>query len=97
LEIDDVNPVALTEDVFLHLGIPAAGLVAEVHSGLQQLLHGDFDCQRSSLIDWMFDGAAKNDSVRRTSSCRLLAGREFGPAGGPDIFSNQRTNSTNAC
>jgi hypothetical protein len=33
----------------------------------------------------MFDGAAENDSVRRTPSCRLLAGREFGPAGGPEI------------
>jgi hypothetical protein len=33
----------------------------------------------------MFDGAAENDSARRTPSCRLLAGREFGPAGGPEI------------
>jgi hypothetical protein len=37
----------------------------------------------------MFRGAAEKNSVRRTSSCRLLAGREFGPSGGPDIFFQQ--------
>ena len=36
LQIDDVNPVALAENVFLHLRIPAPRLVAEVNSGLQQ-------------------------------------------------------------
>src|SRR5262249_55589614 len=39
LKIDDVNAVALTEDVLLHLRVPALGLMAEVHSGLEQLLH----------------------------------------------------------
>jgi hypothetical protein len=39
LEIDDVDPVAGAEDVALHLRVPSAGLVAEVHSRLQQLLH----------------------------------------------------------
>ena len=38
-EVDDVDPVALGEDERLHLGIPAAGLVAEVDSGLEQLPH----------------------------------------------------------
>ena len=37
-EVDDVDPVALAEDEAAHLGIPAARLVAEVDSGLQQLL-----------------------------------------------------------
>jgi len=40
LQIDDVDAVALTEDVLLHLRVPALGLVAEVHPGLQQFLHG---------------------------------------------------------
>src|SRR5207302_4994392 len=40
VEIDDVDPVALAEDVALHLRVPAPGLVAEVNPGLQQLLHG---------------------------------------------------------
>ena len=43
LEVDDVDAAALGEDEALHLRVPAAGLVAEVDSGLQQLLHGD-DC-----------------------------------------------------
>src|SRR4029079_18709887 len=41
LEIDDVDPVALTEDEPPHLRVPAPGLVTEVDSGLQQLLHAD--------------------------------------------------------
>src|SRR6266850_2177673 len=39
LKVDDVNAVALAEDVLLHLRVPALGLMAEVHSGLEQLLH----------------------------------------------------------
>src|SRR5262249_56230205 len=39
LQVDDVDPVALAEDVLLHLRVPPLGLMAEVHSGLQQLLH----------------------------------------------------------
>src|SRR3954452_5759360 len=39
MEIDDVDPVALTEDVTLHLRVPTPGLVAEMDAGLQQLLH----------------------------------------------------------
>jgi hypothetical protein len=37
LEVDDVDAVARREDVRAHPGIPPAGLVAEVNSGLQQL------------------------------------------------------------
>ena len=33
------DPIA--EDVRLHLGVPAVSLVAEMRSGLEQLLHGD--------------------------------------------------------
>ena len=40
-QIDDVDAVAVAEDVRLHLGVPAVGLVAEMRSGLEQLLHGD--------------------------------------------------------
>ena len=36
LQIDDVNAVAFAENIFLHFRIPAARLVAEVNSGLQQ-------------------------------------------------------------
>ena len=40
-KIDDVDAVPLAEDVRLHLGVPAVGLVAEMRSGLEQLLHAD--------------------------------------------------------
>ena len=39
-QVDDVDPVALGEDEWLHLRVPAAGLVAEVDTGLEQLAHG---------------------------------------------------------
>src|SRR5439155_26977008 len=38
-EVDDVDPVALREYERAHLGIPAAGLVAEMDPGLEQLPH----------------------------------------------------------
>jgi hypothetical protein len=40
-QIDNVDAVALTEDVRLHLRVPAVGLVAEMRSGLEQSLHAD--------------------------------------------------------
>ena len=43
LQIDDVNRVAIREDVTLHLRVPTAGLVPEVHAGFKQLAHGN-DC-----------------------------------------------------
>ena len=42
-QIDDVDAGPLREDEAAHLGIPASRLVAEVHSGFQQLAHGG-DC-----------------------------------------------------
>src|SRR6185369_17508368 len=41
LEIDDVDAVALAEDETLHLGVPTAGLVPEVHTGFEHLSNGD--------------------------------------------------------
>src|SRR5262249_21041914 len=49
LQIDDVDTVALSEDEFLHLGIPALGLMPEVDARFEQLLHGDSG-QRSSYL-----------------------------------------------
>ena len=40
LQVDDVDAVALGEDEALHLGVPAAGLVSEVDTALEQLAHG---------------------------------------------------------
>ena len=40
-QVDDVDAIALGEDVRSHLRVPAAGLVAKVHASLEQLLHRD--------------------------------------------------------
>ena len=39
LQVDDVDAVALSEDVLSHLGVPAAGLMTEVHARFQKVLH----------------------------------------------------------
>jgi hypothetical protein len=39
LQVDYVDAVAFAEDVFLHLRIPALGLVPEVNTGFEQFLH----------------------------------------------------------
>ena len=41
LQVDDVDATPLAEDEALHLRVPAAGLVSEVDTCLEQLLHGD--------------------------------------------------------
>ena len=41
LQVDDVDAAPLGEDVAAHLRVPAPRLVAEVHSGLQELAHAD--------------------------------------------------------
>src|SRR5262249_20277212 len=61
LQVDDVNAVALAEDVLLHLGIPALGLVPEVDARFEQLLHGDVRQSSSSLI-CILHGQAPRDS-----------------------------------
>ena len=52
LQVDDVDAVALGVDVGGHFGVPAAGLVAEVDAGFQQLLHR-YDCH--FLFSFCFD------------------------------------------
>jgi len=42
LEVDNVDFIAFPEDVGAHLGMPETGLVAEMHTGLQHLAHGNF-------------------------------------------------------
>ena len=43
LQIDDIDAVALGEDVLCHLGVPAAGLMTEMHAGFEKLFHR-YDC-----------------------------------------------------
>ena len=41
LQVDDVDPVALSEDELLHLRVPAARLMSKMHAGFEELFHCD--------------------------------------------------------
>ena len=41
LEVDDVDVVADAEEIRLHLRVPAAGVMAEMHAGFEKLAHGE--------------------------------------------------------
>src|ERR1700688_2600736 len=76
LQINDVDSIAFAENILLHLRIPAAGLMAEMNSSLQQFLHRYFNCQSSSSGDRCLqvpDRSATPEVRNRTSYCRLLA------------------------
>src|ERR1019366_4813706 len=60
LQVDNVNPVALAKDVFLHLRVPALGLMPEVNTCFEQLLHGDVS-QTTSYLDCIPRGGFSPD------------------------------------
>src|SRR6266851_1323715 len=49
LQIDNVDTIALTKDVFLHLRVPPLRLMPEVNACLEQLLHCDIRQSTSSV------------------------------------------------
>src|SRR6185437_9498601 len=72
LQVDDVDAVALGEDVTLHLRVPAPGLVAKVDAALKELLHRDDRGHRGPSIrarDVVLPGALTSVDVR-PGSCR---------------------------
>ena len=69
-QVDDVDPVALGEDEGLHLRVPAAGLVAEVDTGLEQLAHGNGRHVRDLLSVLFLRGPRRRGPV---GSCALPA------------------------
>ena len=66
LQVDDVDPVALGENEAAHLGIPAAGLVSEVDTGLEELLR-DWAALLWSNLDWVLSSALVIVAVDRRS------------------------------
>ena len=46
LQVDDVDAVTVSEDETTHLRIPATGLVAKVHTSVEELAHG-YNCHDS--------------------------------------------------
>ena len=65
LQVDDVDAAALGEDEAAHLGVPAARLVAEVDSGLQELAHGDGGHGGSSVQGTCSPTSAARDRLER--------------------------------
>ena len=53
LQVDDIDAVALGEDELCHLGVPTAGLVTEVHTCLEKLLHRN-DCHDKNTSKILF-------------------------------------------
>ena len=49
LQVDDVDAIALGEDVRGHFGVPAASLMTEVHARFQELFHGN-NCHLGFLL-----------------------------------------------
>ena len=84
-QVDDVNAVALHEDVLLHLRVPTAGLMAEMQSSLQHVAHSDLShgnttflvgyclvmCHRVQLV------AKPTDTGRRGHDANYAPAREY--------------------
>src|SRR5262249_31430989 len=68
-QIDDVDAGALAEDEAAHLRVPAARLLAEVDSGLQQLLDADFG-HRGDTPFVRLDAATRASEESRTGRVR---------------------------
>src|SRR5579872_6511226 len=73
LKVDDVNAVALREDVTAHLWVPAAGLMAEMDTRLQKLLHGND--RHSELLLWFVASAALRPERHPTGQPALESDR----------------------
>jgi hypothetical protein len=49
LDIDDVDAIALSEDIALHLWIPSASLMSKVNTAVEKLSHG-YNCHLGTLL-----------------------------------------------
>ena len=65
LKVDNVDAVALGEDEALHLRVPAAGLVPEVDTALEELAHGH-DCHDGPFV-WSREVARATVSLGPTA------------------------------
>src|SRR5205809_7484827 len=72
---------SLPEDVLLHLRVPSLGLVAEVYSGLQQLLHRQRRHASSfGLPPPRFVGSPRTAGTRSQARLAYGCGSPCGPA-----------------
>ena len=72
LQIDDVDPIALAEDVLLHLRIPALGLMTEVHASFQKLFHRNRDRQVNPPLRCDFKNKTKRQERSAPVSTQVL-------------------------
>ena len=77
LQVDDVNAVALAEDVFLHLRIPVLGLVPEVNTCFEQFLfcqwRHDSSIGGCARVSGGFGEAAPDGGIRPSRIWTLTA------------------------
>ena len=69
LEVDDVDAVALGEDEPAHLRVPAAGLVAEVDAGLEQLFERGL-CHAGQSEGWIRRRHRRRNRIAGTSAAQ---------------------------
>src|SRR5215470_3450030 len=69
LEVDDVNAVPGAEDVRAHLGVPALGLVPEVHARFQELAHRDGGFRPGGLSDCLIHVVSLRFSTAPFTEC----------------------------
>src|SRR6266568_1669577 len=55
LQVNDMDAIAIHKDEWLHLGVPATGLVTEVYAGFKKLLHGNDVRQKQILLRSQLD------------------------------------------
>ena len=81
-QVDEIDPVALTQDEALHLRVPSPRLVAEVDPGFQKLSHGN-DGHRYVLqsVAPLAQRRPKATTVERAQV--MLVGVAAHPCGGP--------------
>src|SRR5690606_14799214 len=91
LEINDVNAIALRKDIRSHFWIPAAGLMSEVHSRLQELLHGN-DGHQSAPSLLVSPPPASSPSSHRGDARSSRPGVAWAPASrsAKRVFLHQR-------
>ena len=83
-QVDDVDAVALREDVRLHLGVPAASLVSEVDTGLKQLAHRD---RTAWGVDLLCGSSSASLVIRRPAT---MTGRAAPLRGAARVCDTQR-------
>ena len=85
-QVDEIDPVALTQDEALHLRVPPPRLVAEVHPGFQKLSHGN-DGHRYVLQSVAPLAQRRRKATTVEGAQVMLVGVAAHPCGGPNYVS----------